>query len=210
MDFLERDAPALRGFDLNWGLTIREQFTKNVLSKHIGGADIPILKWYDKNERYDKNETFLAIVNHATPFFFDGNNVPLISFKDIVEKERRAKMRNSLRMGLNDSLNEHYNTYRVDALSSLMEQSEKWSNYTNNATFSPLLRVGVILPMLFILSLTLLITNAISLSRSSYVALFAGALSSVTVILIQDTQASAMLTDIMLSISVQRSAITLF
>jgi len=210
LNFLEKEAPSLRGFDIDWELAIREQFTKNVLSKHIGYAKIPILKWYNKNDRYDKNETFLAILNHATPFFFDKNNVPLINFKDIVEKDRKAKMRNSLRMGLNDSLNEYYNTYRIDTLSSMMQKPEMWRNYTNNATFSPLLRVGVILPMLFILSSVLLISNAISLSRTSGVAIVAGTASSIAVVLIQDTQASVILTDIILSISVQKSAITLF
>lgn len=210
LDFLEKEAPPLRGFDMDWGLAIREQFTKNVLSKHIGYAELPVLNWYDNSDRYEKNETFLAIINHATPFFFDENDIPLISFKDIVEKERKAKMRNSLRMGLNERLNEYYNEYRIGALSSLMKSPDKWSNYTNNATFSPLLRVGVILPMLFILSAILLIANAISLSRTSRLAIFSGVVSSVIVVLIQDTQASGMLTDVILSISVQKSAITLF
>jgi hypothetical protein len=210
LTFLEGEAPALRGWDVDWDLAIREQFTKHVLSKHVGGADVPVLKWYNKRANYEDNETFLAIINHATPFFFDEKDIPLIDFKDIVEKERSAKMRNSLRMGLNSSLHEHYNTYRVNTLSSLMGSVDKWGNFTNNATFSPLLRIGVILPVLFLISVFLLISNAVSLSKSSYVALFAGLASSATVVLIQNTEASAVITEIMLSISVQKSAITLF
>lgn len=210
LTFLEGEAPALRGWDIDWDFAIREQFTKHVLSKHIGGADVPVLKWYNGSANYEDNETFLAVINHATPFFFDENDTPLIDFKDLVEKERSATMRNSLKMGLNSSLHEHYNTYRVNTLSSLMEQVDKWDNFTNNATFSPLLRIGVILPVLFLISVILLVSNAASLSKSSYAALFAGLVSSATVVLIQDTEASAIITEIMLSISVQKSAITLF
>ena len=119
-------------------------------------------------------------------------------------------MRNALRMGLNDSLQSHYDQYRESSLDSLMDSAKKWENFTDNATFSPLLRIGVILPVLFLLSIALIVANAVSLSKSSLLALGAGVMSSVVVICIQGTPGSEFLTDLMLHISVQKPAITLF
>ena len=210
LTFLNEKAPILDGWDIDWDLAIRKQFTEHVFSKHIGGAEVSVLRWYDATEDYSKNETYLAMLNHATPFFFDKNGEPLLSFRELVNPGVSEKMRNALRMGLNDSLQSHYDQYRESSLDSLMDSAKKWENFTDNATFSPLLRIGVILPVLFLLSIALIVANAVSLSKSSLLALGAGVMSSVVVICIQGTPGSEFLTDLMLHISVQKPAITLF
>lgn len=209
LTFLEAKAPPLSDREIDWDFAIREQYTNNVLAKHIGGAKIPTLDWYNPRVSYVNNETFLAILNHATPFFFDENGAPLLDFKDLVKPGVAGKMRGSLSRGLNDSLHAHYDRYRETSLDGLMTSQDEWKNFTNNATFSPLLRIGVILPALFVLSVALLVANATSLSKASWVALGAGLTASAIVVLIQDTPASEALTDIILNISVQKHSFKL-
>lgn len=205
LPFLHGEAPKIELFEY----TVRKQFTDDAFGKFIGESKLTPLEWY-RGQKPSDTQTYKEMTKHLTPFFFDKNGNQLFDFEKLNNNKEQINIRSALMRGLNDELFVFYSNYRKQALDMMVKSPSNWGNFVNNATFEPLLRFSVIIPILFLVSLFLLSMNLINTFRDNKVAAITGLSLAVFVVFFHGGQTTEFMIDTLLPISVKEAVIVLF
>jgi len=142
----------------------RIAYSDYILSPYID-SDGLLIPWAGSQK---KDETYIAAMQKLTPFLFDGENRALISFGNLTKDGVVASYSQTLTQGLPVKMRHSWDDYYVRTLSSLSQNSEEWENPVNYKLHSDMLRIGVITPILLIISAILILINLTSLRRVDY------------------------------------------
>lgn len=126
-----------------------------------------LIPWYQGDQSVFLTQEYNLFVRQLTPFFFAKDGSPLISMKNISDRSTRTKYIERLQDGLPERLRESWFEFQRNSLTLLSNSKSEWENKTASKIASPLLRVGVITPIMLVLSSTLVVFNIIMLWRDS-------------------------------------------
>lgn len=101
---------------------------------------------------------FNTQAERIAPFFFNQGS-PIISLAKVYDYETRKQYTENLSKGLHPTLRQAFDDYRVTAIKTLSSNKEAWSRPIDRELNIDLVRVGAILPVMLLLSVTLVAMN---------------------------------------------------
>ena len=164
--------PDLR-FDLDdssqsWDFVLREAITMHVIKQtgvdYQGGS--LAFPWYKNNSQFLGSAELKAFSYYITPFFFDEEKRMLLDVPVLMDEKDVKQIEQNLSGGLADSVRDQFNRFYHRIGLSLANSPEDWVLPISKPLFSGWVRIGVILPMMGLLSLVLLIVNGVATMKS--------------------------------------------
>lgn len=186
----------------------RAAITQSTVGEYVNlkGHLIP---WYTNESEVFNSQEYWYFTNQLTPFFFSEEGKPLISIRNINDRETRMRYIRRLQEGLPYEMKDSWLSYQASLLKALSQNAEKWEDKTASSIASPLLRVGIVTPLMLVLSSFLILFNSYSLWKENKLI----AISSVVIGVILATGLFPSTTDLLLktlvTISVEHPAVYL-
>lgn len=194
-------------FDANIGAleSARLYYSKHLLSKY--GVYETLIPWHSNRNIY-LDDAYLKTVSAIAPFFFS-NERPITDLSKLRNRESRNKYIYMLQERLPNSLKVAWDKYRFSAIERLVSDENSWDNVFENQSNKDLIRVSTALPLLFIMSIVLILANIYSLFKISPIYLIAGGALSIGSAVAYHFKLSHPIIDAILWISVRESQVFL-
>jgi hypothetical protein len=189
----------------------QQMVSKATLQPILGNeqlGDFPLIPWDGKSD-FSNEDAYLYAVKRIAPFFFSGNS-PIINLRGIRDEERRGRYISNMRAGLSSGLKSHWLTYQKETYLLLSEEQSAWDNPANKALNKDMIRVGAILPVMFLLSTVMLIANVVISTIDNKINGIAIIAAGAIVVTFQSTALTDAMFAILLPISVKAPQIFVF
>jgi hypothetical protein len=173
-----------------------------------GNIDFPLISW-DSKSSLSNDSSYLFAVQRLAPFFFK-NDKPIINLDGIRDDERRNKYISNMRAGLSDGLRTHWLQYQQHTYLKMSEDESSWGNPVNKALNKDMLRIGAILPVMFLLSTIMLIFNVVASAAENKFRAVLLLVSGTAFIIFDSSATSHFMLSALLAISVKAPQIFVF
>ncbi len=187
----------------------RAAYSQGVLGKY---AYIPnaIMPWYHEEKNPLSSDVYRRALFQISPFLFNKQGEPLISISRLYNDDKRSRYITRIARGLPEELKDNWIVYQKRTISSLSHSTDAWLKPTDKSLHIDLLRVGVITPILLLLSLILILTNLVLLFKENIIVGVVGATASAAALLSIAPPLTKALIELLLMISVKEANIFLF
>lgn len=162
-----RMLPHQRG--IHWRDTLQQSLTAHILAE----AGLPVadqhgyfsLPWLKATRAYNADQEISRIIRWMAPFLVATNGKLLIPLTDFSNEQRVKQFEQHFLSGLHDTFRNNFNRYYQSTAQALISQPELWRSPLAEPLYSHFLRIGVVMPVLLLLSVVLLLVNYLRVAR---------------------------------------------
>lgn len=164
-----------------WKDTLQQSLTAHILTE----AGLPVadqhgyfrLPWRKANSSYNANEELSRIIRWMAPFLVSTNGKLLIPLTDFSNPQRVQQFEQHFLNGLHDTFRRNFNHYYQRNALALLNQPALWRAPLAEPLYNHFLRIGVVMPLLLVLSAILLVVNYWRVARQGKEAAVLGVVS---------------------------------
>ncbi|QBL10426.1 hypothetical protein E0Z06_13250 [Rheinheimera sp. D18] len=164
-----------------WKDTLQQSLTAHILAK----ADLPVadqhgyfsLPWRQGKRTYNAVQEISRIIRWVAPFLVTTNGQLLIPLADFSNPKRVKQFEQHFLNGLHDTFRNNFNHYYQRTAQALISQPELWRSPLAEPLYNHFLRIGVVMPLLLVLSVILLAVNYWRVARQGKEAAVLGLVS---------------------------------
>ncbi len=164
-----------------WKDTLQQSLTAHILAK----AGLPVadkhgyfsLPWRQGKRTYNADQEISRIMRWVAPFLVTADGKLLIPLADFSNPKRVKQFEQHFLNGLHDTFRTNFNHYYQRTAQALISQPELWHSPLAEPLYNHFLRIGVVMPLLLVLSVILLVVNYWRVARQGKEAAVLGLVS---------------------------------